>query len=156
MNFHLQLGRHRSCSGMPGRQRSGVVVCAEVRACPIPLLQRRIRSWTAPKPPPQNSKLKEKYWSMTTESGEMFAPRLSFVGDCVSRGNNDQTERFIQDGILGRWPRSCSYGDLIASIQPAYDRIAIKSWYTRKTTDCRSSDKSRRRTSSAVMASRNG
>lgn len=52
-----------------------------------------------------------------------------FVGASFG-GINDQTERFIRDGIWEGGPVD-RYGDLVASIRPG-DRIAIKSWYTRK------------------------
>ena len=64
---------------------------------------------------------------MTTES-ESSRPAW-FVGASFG-GVNDQTERFIQDGLWEGGPEE-SYGDLIDSIQPG-DRIAIKSSYTRK------------------------
>ena len=64
---------------------------------------------------------------MTTESEN---PRPAwFVGAMFGR-RDDQTERFIQNGIWEGGPVE-DYGDLIASIQPG-DRIAIKSQYTRK------------------------
>ncbi len=52
-----------------------------------------------------------------------------FVGAAFG-GNDDQTERFLQDGIWEGGPIE-RYGELIDAIQPG-DRIAIKSWYTRK------------------------
>ena len=57
-------------------------------------------------------------------------PRPAWFVGASFGGVDDQTERFIQDGIWEGGPEE-SYGDLIASIQPG-DRIAIKSWYTRK------------------------
>ena len=55
-----------------------------------------------------------------------------FVGAAFG-GNNDQTERFVQEGIWEGGPEE-TYGHLIESIQPG-DRIAIKSVYTRKNRD---------------------
>ena len=52
-----------------------------------------------------------------------------FVGASFG-GVNDQTERFISEGVWEGGPED-QYGDAISSIQ-AGDRIAIKSWYTRK------------------------
>ena len=52
-----------------------------------------------------------------------------FVGAAFG-GFDDQTERFVQDGIWEGGPVE-TYGDLIDSVQPG-DRIAIKSTYTRK------------------------
>ena len=67
---------------------------------------------------------------MTTKSEN---PRPTwFVGAAFGDfgGSDDQTERFIQDGI---WESDLveTYGDLINSVQPG-DRIVIKSTYTRK------------------------
>ena len=64
---------------------------------------------------------------MTTEP-ENRRP-VWFVGAAFG-GFDDQTERFTQNGIWEGGPVE-TYGDLIDSIQPG-DRIAIKSWYTRK------------------------
>ena len=64
---------------------------------------------------------------MTTESEN---PRPAWFVGAQFGANNDQTERFIQDGFWEGGPVE-SYGDQIALIQPG-DRIAIKSWYTRK------------------------
>ncbi len=64
---------------------------------------------------------------MTTGSEN---PRPTWFVGAAFGGNNDQTERFIQDGIWEGGPEE-RYGDWVASIQPG-DRIAIKSWYTRK------------------------
>ena len=64
---------------------------------------------------------------MTTQSE---SPRPAWFVGAAFGGNNDQTERFIQDRIWEGGPEE-SYGDLIDSIQLG-DRIAIKSWYTRK------------------------
>ena len=64
---------------------------------------------------------------MTTESEN---PRPAWFVGAAFGGNDDQTDRFIRDGIWEGGPEE-EYGDLIASIQPG-DRIAIKSWYTRK------------------------
>ena len=58
------------------------------------------------------------------------SPRPAWFVGAAFGGYNDQTERFIQDGIWEGGPEE-SYGDLIDAIQPG-DRIAIKSWYTRK------------------------
>ena len=52
-----------------------------------------------------------------------------FVGAAFG-GTDDQTERFLRDGIWEGGPVE-TYGDVINSIQTG-DRIAIKSWYTRK------------------------
>ena len=64
---------------------------------------------------------------MTTES-QNLRPTW-FVGAAFG-GYDDQTERFIRDGIWEGGPED-TYGDLIDSVQPG-DRIAIKSVYTRK------------------------
>ena len=64
---------------------------------------------------------------MTTESEN---PRPDWFVGAAFGGFDDQTERFIQDGIWEGGPVE-TYGAQIASIQPG-DRIAIKSWYTRK------------------------
>ena len=64
---------------------------------------------------------------MTTGSEN---PRPTWFVGAAFGGNNDQTDRFIQDSIWEGGPVE-RYGDRIASIQPG-DRIAIKSWYTRK------------------------
>ncbi len=62
---------------------------------------------------------------MTTEN-----PRpVWFVGAAFG-GYDDQTERFIQDGVWESGPAE-TYGDLVDSVQPG-DRIVIKSGYTRK------------------------
>ena len=52
-----------------------------------------------------------------------------FVGAAFG-GTDDQTDRFVRDGIWEGGPAE-TYGDLINSIREG-DRIAIKSWYTRK------------------------
>lgn len=57
-------------------------------------------------------------------------PRPAWFVGAAFGGVDDQTERFIKDGIWEGGPEE-RYGDLVASIQPG-DRIAIKSWYTRK------------------------
>ena len=64
---------------------------------------------------------------MTTESEN---PRPAWFVGAAFGGIDDQTERFIQDGI---WEGGLveTYGDLIDSVQPG-DRIVIKSVYTRK------------------------
>ena len=64
---------------------------------------------------------------MTTESEN---PRPAWFVGAAFGGVDDQTERFIQDGIWEGGPVE-RYGDSVASIQPG-DRIAIKSWFTRK------------------------
>ena len=64
---------------------------------------------------------------MTSESEN---PRPAWFVGAAFGGFDDQTERFIQDGVWEGGPVE-RYGDLVASIQPG-DRIAIKSWYTRK------------------------
>ena len=64
---------------------------------------------------------------MTTKS-ENQRPAW-FVGAAFG-GFDDQTERFIKDGIWEGGPVE-KYGDQINSIRPG-DRIAIKAWYTRK------------------------
>ena len=63
-------------------------------------------------------------------STEQENPRPAWFVGAAFGGNDDQTERFIQDGVWEGGPIE-RYGDLINSIQPG-DRIAIKSWYTRK------------------------
>ena len=57
-------------------------------------------------------------------------PRPAWFVGAAFGGNNDQTERFVQEGIWEGGPEE-TYGHLIESIQPG-DRIAIKSVYTRK------------------------
>ena len=57
-------------------------------------------------------------------------PRPAWFVGAAFGGVDDQTERFIQEGIWEGGPVE-TYGDQIALIQPG-DRIAIKSWYTRK------------------------
>ena len=64
---------------------------------------------------------------MTTESEN---PRPAWFVGAAFGGYDDQTERFIQDGIWEGGPAE-TYGDLIDSVQPG-DRIVIKSGYTRK------------------------
>lgn len=64
---------------------------------------------------------------MTTESEN---PRPAWFVGAAFGGVDDQTKRFVQEGIWEGGPVE-EYGDLIASIQPG-DRIAIKSCYTRK------------------------
>ena len=64
---------------------------------------------------------------MTTESEN---PRPAWFVGAAFGGFDDQTERFIQDGIWEGGPVE-RYGNLVDSIQLG-DRIAIKSWYTRK------------------------
>ena len=64
---------------------------------------------------------------MSTESEN---PRPAWFVGAAFGGNDDQTERFMQGGIWEGGPIE-RYGDLVNSIQPG-DRIAIKSWYTRK------------------------
>ena len=53
-----------------------------------------------------------------------------FVGAAFSGGVDDQTERFVRDGV---WEQGYSgrYIEEVKSIQPG-DRIAIKAWYRRK------------------------
>ena len=57
-------------------------------------------------------------------------PRPAWFVGAAFGGNNDQTERFVQEELWESGHEE-SYGDLIDSIQPG-DRIAIKSSYTRK------------------------
>ncbi len=64
---------------------------------------------------------------MTTESEN---PRPAWFVGAAFGGYDDQTKRFIQDGIWEGGPVE-TYGALIDSIQPG-DRIVIKSVYTRK------------------------
>ena len=64
---------------------------------------------------------------MTTE---LETPRPTWFVGAAFGGFDDQTKRFIQDGIWEGGPEE-TYGDRIASIQKG-DRIAIKAWYTRK------------------------
>ncbi|MDE2824031.1 MAG: AAA family ATPase [Chloroflexota bacterium] len=64
---------------------------------------------------------------MTTDSEN---PRPAWFVGAAFGGNDDQTKRFVQDGVWEGGPVE-NYGDQIASIQ-AGDRIAIKSCYTRK------------------------
>lgn len=63
-------------------------------------------------------------------AAESETPRPTWFVGAAFGGNDDQTERFIQDGTWEGGPVE-RYGNLVASIQPG-DRIAIKSWYTRK------------------------
>ena len=64
---------------------------------------------------------------MTTESEN---PRPAWFVGAAFGGIDNQTERFIQDGIWEGGPVE-TYGDLIDSVLPG-DRIVIKSVYTRK------------------------
>ena len=65
---------------------------------------------------------------MTTPASNNTRPAW-FVGAAFG-GVEDQTQRFLRDGIWEGGPEE-RYGNAIESIQPG-DRIAIKSWYTRK------------------------
>ena len=64
---------------------------------------------------------------MTTESEN---PRPAWFCGAAFGGYNDQTERFIEEGIWEGGPVE-TYGDLIDSVRSG-DRIVIKSVYTRK------------------------
>src|SRR5271169_4453396 len=64
---------------------------------------------------------------MTTQSGSQAT---WFVGAAYGHGTDDQTSRFLEEGI---WENGYEdkYLDLVRSVRPG-DRIAIKSSYTRK------------------------
>ena len=53
-----------------------------------------------------------------------------FVGASYGKGSEDQTERFISEGIWQNGYKD-KYLDVVRSMQPG-DLIAIKSSYTRK------------------------
>ena len=66
---------------------------------------------------------------MNSKNGEANRP-CWFVGAAYSSGTEDQTSRFIKEGIWENgWPDK--HLDTVKSVEPG-DRIAIKSSYTRK------------------------